>query len=255
MTLAEQVLVWLEGEGLALFWSGFLVFVRVGAAMALLPVFGEQSLPVRFRLGAALGLSLLVAPAVATPAAITPMAILAEAAAGLLLGAGFRVFVLALQTAGAIAAQATSLSQLFAGAGGEPLAAAANLLTVAALALAFTMGLHVRAAEAIILSHAMIPQGSFPDADDVAAWGVAQVAQSFALAFSLAAPFVIGGLLYNLALGAINRAMPTLMVAFVGAPAVTLGGLALLAIASPMMLQVWLATWQDWLADPLAIPR
>jgi flagellar biosynthetic protein FliR len=255
MTLAEQVLVWLEGEGLALFWSGFLVFVRVGAAMALLPVFGEQSLPVRFRLGAALGLSLLVAPAVAAPAAITPMAILAEAAAGLLLGAGFRLFVLALQTAGAIAAQATSLSQLFAGAGGEPLAAAANLLTVAALALAFTMGLHVRAAEAIILSHAMIPQGSFPDADDVAAWGVAQVAQSFALAFSLAAPFVIGGLLYNLALGAINRAMPTLMVAFVGAPAVTLGGLALLAIASPMMLQVWLATWQDWLADPLAIPR
>lgn len=255
MTLAEQVLLWLEGDGLALFWSGFLVFVRVGAAMALLPVFGEQSLPVRFRLGAALGLSLLVAPAVSAPAAITPTAILAEAAAGLLLGAGFRLFVLALQTAGAIAAQATSLSQLFAGAGGEPLAAAANLLTVAALALAFTMGLHVRAAEAIILSHVMIPQGRFPDAADVAAWGVSQVSRSFSLAFTLAAPFVIGGLLYNLALGAINRAMPTLMVAFVGAPAVTLGGLALLAIASPMMLQVWLATWQDWLADPLAIPR
>jgi flagellar biosynthetic protein FliR len=33
--------------------------------------------------------------------------------------------------------------------------------------------------------------------------------------------------------------MPTLMVAFVGAPAITLGGLALLAVSAPIMLAVW----------------
>ena len=255
MSSAEAVLSWLEGDGLALFWSGFLAFVRIGAAMALLPVFGEQSLPVRVRLGATLALSLIVAPAIATPVAITPGAILAEAAAGLLLGAGFRLFVVALQTAGAMAAQATSLSQLFAGAGGEPLSAVSNLLTVTALALAFAIGLHLRAAEALILSYAVIPQGRLPAGADVADWGVAQVGASFALAFSLAAPFVIGGLLYNLALGAINRAMPTLMVAFIGAPALTLGGLALLAVTAPLMMQVWMAAWQGWLADPFAVPR
>jgi len=255
MMLMDQALNWIEGEGQMLFWSGFLAFVRVGAVLALLPAFGEQTLPARFRLGAALGLTLVVAPSVANPVQITPMAILAEAAVGLLLGAGFRLFVVALQTAGAMAAQATSLSQLFAGAGAEPLPAISNLLTMAALALAFAVGLHLRAAEALILSYDLVPQGSLPAAADAATWGLAQVRQSFALAFALASPFVIGGLLYNIALGAINRAMPALMVAFIGAPALTLGGLSLLAVSAPVMMQLWLAAWQTWLTDPFAIPR
>lgn len=254
MTGLETILAWAEGPGLALFWSGFLCFVRTGAALALLPAFGEQAVPARFRLALALALTLAVAPAVAVPAALTPLAILAEAAAGLALGAGFRLFVAALQIAGAMAAQATSLSQIFAGAGAEPQSAISSLLTMAALALAFSLGLHVRAAEALILSYQLLPQGVFPLSADMSAWGLAQVRGAFALAFSLAAPFLIGGLLYNAALGAINRAMPTLMVAFIGAPALTLGGMILLALAAPLMLAAWLHGWQLWLADPFA-PR
>lgn len=255
MTLFAEVLGWIEGDGLAIFWSGFLVFVRVGAAMALLPAFGEQVLPARFRLGAALGMTMVVAPVIVTPVEITPLTILAEASVGVLLGAGFRLFVMALQTAGVMAAQATSLSQLFAGAGVEPLPAISNLLTMAALALAFTTGLHLRAAEALILSYDMLPQGKLPAGADVATWGLAQVSRSFALAFALASPFVIGGLLYNLALGAINRAMPALMVAFIGAPALTLGGLIMLAVSVPLMMHIWLSAWQAWLANPFSIPH
>ncbi|WP_323040748.1 flagellar biosynthetic protein FliR [Gemmobacter sp.] len=255
MTGLAAVLDWVEGAGLALFWSGFLCFVRVGAAVALLPAFGEQAVPARFRLAIALALTLAVAPAVAGPAAITPVAILAEATTGLALGAGFRLFIIALQVAGAMAAQATSLSQIFASAGAEPQSAISALLTMAALALAFSTGLHVRAAEALILSHQLLPQGQFPLAADISSWGLAQVRHSFALAFSLAAPFLIGGLLYNAALGAINRAMPTLMVAFVGAPALTLGGLVALAVCAPLMLMVWLHGWSALLANPLALPR
>ena len=36
-----------------------------------------------------------------------------------------------------------------------------------------------------------------------------------------------------------NRAMPQLMVAFVGAPAISFGGLALLLIVAPFLLDVW----------------
>lgn len=255
MTGLDAALAWMDGDGLALFWSGLLVFVRVGAALALLPVFGEQSVPARFRLGLALGLTFAVAPAIATPVTITPLAILAEAVTGLMMGAGFRLFVLALQTAGAMAAQATSLAQLFAGAGVEPQPAISNLLTMGALALAFSTGLHLRVVEVLILSHQFVPQGQFPGTADAAGWGLAQVARSFSLALTLAAPFLIGGLVYNAALGAINRAMPTLMVAFVGAPALTLGGLVVLAIATPLMLTVWLLAWQAWLADPFTLPR
>ena len=63
--------------------------------------------------------------------------------------------------------------------------------------------------------------------------------------------FVVAALLYNLALGAINRAMPQLMVSFVGAPALTLGGLALLALSAPVILTVWRTAMDAALTTPL----
>ena len=84
----------------------------------------------------------------------------------------------------------------------------------------------------------------------VAEMGVAAVAHVFALAFSISAPFILSSLLYNITLGVINRAMPQLMVSFIGAPAITAGGLALLALASPLILEVWLAYLSKFINDP-----
>lgn len=81
-------------------------------------------------------------------------------------------------------------------------------------------------------------------------WGVHRVSRSFAMGFSLAAPFLIGSMVYNLTLGVINRAMPALMVAFVGAPVVTFGGLAILMVASPMILDIWSTALMGFFANP-----
>ena len=45
-------------------WPAVLVFLRVGAVMALLPAFGEQIVPQRIRLVLTLAFSAVVAPAV-----------------------------------------------------------------------------------------------------------------------------------------------------------------------------------------------
>ncbi len=247
MTLLEA----LSAPGQAALWQGVMVFLRVGAAMAFLPAFGERMVPARVRLAAALAFTAVVAPAVpAVPAAWGPAG--AEVAAGLVLGAFLRLVVMALQVAGTIAAQSASLSQLFGGAGPEPQPAMANLLLLAGLALALAAGLHVRLAQFLILSYGLIPAGTLPAPGAVAEAGVARVARAFALGFALAIPFVVGATLYNVALGFINRAMPQLMVAFVGAPALTLGGLALLAAAAPVLLPVWLSALEAALEGPLA---
>ena len=98
-----------------------------------------------------------------------------------------------------------------------------SILMLAGVTLAVASGLHVKAAVAMARSYEILPMGLPVPASDVAAWGTARVAKAFALGFSLAAPFVIAAFAYNLALGAINRAMPQLMVAFIGAPAITAG--------------------------------
>jgi flagellar biosynthetic protein FliR len=225
--------------------------------MARVPAFGERMVPVRLRLALALAFSVVIAPAVAPDVVGAlgdggwpPLSVAAEVCAGLALGIALRLFILALQTAGTIAAQATSLSQLFGGAAVEPQPAIAHLFVIAALALATMAGLHVRLAELLILSYELFPPGRLPTPSDLAAWGVARVGEAFALAFVLSAPFVVASLVYNLALGAINRAMPQLMVAFVGAPAITLGALVLLLFGTPLILAEWHRHVLEFIANP-----
>lgn len=235
---------------------GFHVFLRIGAMAALLPAFGEQSIPARIKLGIAIAFSMIVAPAVApipmmSGASGLVWIVITESCAGLLLGIGLRLFVLALQTAGAMAAQSMSLSQLFGQAGGDPMPGMSHILTIAGLTLAVTTGLHVRVAELAIRSYEFLPMGQLPLASDLSQWGVTRVAEAFSLAFRLAAPFLIASTLYNLAMGVINRAMPQLMVAFVGAPLITAGGLGMLLIVSVPLLGLWLELLLEFIANPI----
>jgi flagellar biosynthetic protein FliR len=243
--------------------AGFvLVFARIGGVMTLLPGFGERLIPARVRLGLAIAFTLVVwpmlAPGLVTPAPGRPFLqmLIIETSIGLMLGLAIRLIAIALQLAGSIAAQSTALAQIFgAGATPDPMPAIGNILMLGGITLAVASGLHVKAAIAMARSYEILPMGLPVPAADLAAWGTARVAQAFALGFSLAAPFVIAAFAYNLALGAINRAMPQLMVAFVGAPAITAGGLLILMLAAPVILHFWNGRLDATLADPLALPR
>lgn len=257
MTLNLEGLSYLLGLGQSVALSALLVFLRVGAAMALLPAFGEQSIPQRLRLVLALAFSAVVLPAAAPMMPSDPglLAALGEIIAGLTLGAVLRLFVLVLQIAGVMIAQATSLSQIAGGAAPEPLPAVGHLLTAAGLALAVMAGLHVRLAELLIFSYEVMPAAGLPPAAEFADWGIGQIAQAFGLAFSLAAPFTIAAMMYNLALGAINRAMPALMVSFIGAPALSAAALMLLTVLTPLLLAVWSGALTSFLDAPFEAPQ
>ena len=245
----------ISGIGQDVLVKAFIVFLRVGAMVSLLPVFGEQSVPTRVKLGLALAFTAIVAPAAPSIPAGFSMSqgvglLFAETLTGLFLGLMLRLFVITLQIAGSIAAQSTSLSQLFGGGGMDPLPSMGHVLVYGGLALATVFGLHVQLAEFIIHSYAMVPLGNVIPADMITQAGVKEVARSFALGFTLAAPFVIASLVYNVTLGIINKAMPQLMVAFVGAPAITAGGLFILTLAAPLMLSLWIDGLGQFLNDP-----
>ncbi len=248
--LAELTQLMVPAEGMIL--HAALVFLRAGAMVALLPALGEQALPQRVKLAAAVAITAIVAPGVAVPAAPGAADLIAEAATGLCLGFGIRLMVLGLQMAGTMAAQSVSLAQMFSGAGPEPAPVIANLLVLSGVVLFLALGGLARSVELLLLSYQLVPAGRPPDPSVLAAWGLARVAQVFALSFALAAPFVLAALLYNLALGVINRAMPMLMVSLIGAPALTLGVLVLLALAAPVLLGAWRAALEQAMASPFA---
>ncbi len=234
--------------------AGWIVFLRVGAIVSVLPAFGEKSVPLRVRLAIAISFTLVIFPTVDVQKLAEPSLMflsISEAMVGLFFGILLRFFVFTLQIAGSIAAQSTSLSQIFGGSAGvDPQPAMAHVLVVAGLALASLMGLHVQFAAYILASYQMVPMGSLIGAGDVMRMGLTQVSACFSLGFTLAAPFVIASLLYNVTLGVINRAMPQLMVSFVGAPAITAGGLLILMAAAPFMLAVWYENFVSFVAMP-----
>ncbi len=236
-------------------WAWFAVFFRVAGTVSVAPGFSHRVVSVRVRLAAAVMFSAVVAPAIAPmlPPPATGLRLsllLTETLVGLFLGIALRFLVFGLQIAGTIIAQATSLSQIL-GNAGEPSPAIGQLLHFGGLALAMSAGFHVQAAEYLIRSYDLFPPGQLPLSGAISSWSVSEAGRIFALAFSLSAPFIIASLLYNLTLGAINRAMPQLMVTFIGAPAIAFGGLCLLLLVAPILLTIWLDAFHATLLAPL----
>lgn len=226
-------------------WHGVIVFLRVAPMVAFLPGIGEQSVPVRVKLGLAIATTLPLAALLPVTfnrppdlAQYLPY-IFSETLVGLTLGLAIRLMLLALQTAGVMIAQATSLAQILGDAGVEPMPAIGHLLIISGITLAMISGAHLKAIALLTTSYQVWPAGSWPDFADLARLASDTVATSFALAFSLSLPFLAVSLLYNVMLGVVNRAMPQLMVAFIGAPLITLGGIALIFLLAPAMLTAW----------------
>ena len=222
----------------------FFVFLRVGVICSFLPGFGESSLSIRLKIAIGLSFSVAVFFSVDSVAqfqqeTITFEYFASEILVGLFIGLLFRLFVLGLQTAGTIAAQSTSLSQILGTAGVDPMPAIGHVLVISGICLYLTAGLHLEAISFFIASYDFFPMGQVVHYRTIYEVGVGQVADVFQIAFTLASPFVILSLLYNLFLGVLNKAMPQLMVAFVGAPFITFGGLFVLFATAPIVIFLW----------------
>lgn len=243
------------------YYLGFLfLFFRVGAVVSLVPVFGEQSIPVRVRLAIAFVMTSAALPIVGAGPSIElgpvgiALTIVQETAIGAVLGLSLRFLVFSLQTAGSIIAQSTSLSQIFGGsAGNDAQPAMGHILTLSSLALIATMDVHIQLLKYIAMSFEIVPVGSFPEVDVLTRFGIAQVSKSFELGFMFSAPFLLASLIYNVTLGVINKAMPQLMVAFVGAPAITAGGIALLFLSVPYILSLWSTKFGIAISTPFEV--
>ncbi len=235
------------------------VFARVAAVAFLLPGIGERGISIRLRLGAALALSLLLAPIMAPLLPLQPKdapglvhMIAAEAVAGLVIGLGFRLLVHALQIAGTAAAYHLSISHVF----GSPVDTApeptiATFLAMGGVVLALQAGLHFEIVAALARLYEVLPFGVFPNPGALAELSVARVAEVFALGIALAFPFIAISFAYNLALGAISRAMPQLLVVLIGVPLLIGLGLLTLWAALPAIFARWLEALGALFADPI----
>lgn len=234
----------------------FMVFARVGGAVAYMPGFGEAYVSMRARLVFALMLSLLLLPLVRNSVPALPshpaelgVLILGEVTIGIFFGLMCRVIMLATLSAGMIIALQIGIANAFAS---DPTTAqqgaiTGNFLSAAAVVLVFATGLDHATIQAMAGTYGLFTPGEMPNLGDMANVMTRVVADSFTLAMQMTAPFLVYGLVVQVGMGLLARLMPTLQVFFVIMPLQLLVGFGLMAVTVSAALILLLDAYQDHL--------
>lgn len=229
-------------------WALLLAYLRIQGCLLAMPGFGERAITTRVKVAIAMSLTPIMSEiSAADPLGpVMPDTVLAhlgqciaELCIGLGIGLMIRMMAFAINIAATAIASTASLSQII----GAPNEASphpiGNIFHLGGIALLLALGLPLLLVDVPADSLTFWPTGQLPAIQGLLGQFVALIAASFQLAMLLAAPFILGGFLFQALSGVINRVMPALPVVFIGAPAAI--GLALIALVfmSPMILSVW----------------
>lgn len=205
----------------------FLIFVRVGAALMLMPGFSEPYVFSRSRLLFAMLLSVVLAAPVIPllpelPERMDKLALLisGETLLGLFIGAATRIMFAALHVAGStIAAQSgLATASVFDPSQSTQGTLPGNFLTTVAMVLLFVTDGHHMLLRGIVESYGHLQAGAAMPIGDMAAFITVIIQKGFDLGIQMAAPLLLVGLLTNLAMGVLNRLMPSFQVFFIALP-------------------------------------
>ena len=226
-------------------FSLLLVFARIGAAIMLLPGFGETYVPPRVRLVFAIALTVVLTPLVADtlpglPETVPGLLLLlgGEIVIGLFFGGLARLLVIALHVAGVVIGYQTSLAnaQVFDPSTAQQGSLIGTFLNLLGIFLIFVSDLHHLMLIALADSYALFVPGVALPFGDFSEKAARMVADSFAVGMRIAAPFIIIGMVFYIGLGVLARLMPQVQVFFIAIPLqVMLGFLVLTLVLSASM--------------------
>lgn len=223
-----------------------MIFCRIGAALMLMPGFGEVYVSARVRLLLALAFTLVLTTALPhfpqPPGSIFGVSnmIFAEIFTGLFLGAITRMLIAAISTAGMIIAYqsglASALIQDVTMSGGQG-SILGNMMGLCALVLLFATDMHHLMLRSLHDSYQLFPAGQFPPVSDFTQYAIHTMSSSFLMALQLASPHIVIGLIIYLAGGILARVMPNLQIFFIiQAPQLLISFFLLMLVFSSLMM-------------------
>jgi len=238
-----------------------LVFSRIGTMVMLMPALGEFSVSMRVRLTLAVLISMVLMPLVAdsygaVPSSVSGIAwgVMSEIAVGFLIGSVARLLMSSLQVAGTIIAFQTGLAfaQNVDPTQGVQSALVGSFLSMLAVTMIFATDLHFVLIAAMRDSYVLFKPGAALPIGDFVETAVGVIAGSFKLAVQIAAPFIVFGLTFSLALGILSKLMPQVQIFFVAMPANIMLGFALFALLMSAMMMWFLTFFEESMSMFLA---
>ena len=229
----------------------FLIFCRIGACLSLAPGLAMPRIPMRARLLAAIAVTLALAPALvdraraaAAPASPAELALIigGEFLVGATLGLMARYMLAALETFAVAAAMSVGMSSIFVQRIDENdmLPDLSSFVSLAATTLFFVANLHFEILRALFDSYTPYPVGAALDIGQGLDRMTRTLGYAFLVALRLMSPFLLFGLVANIAFGLLNRLVPSIAIYFVSTPFVLLGGLLIAYAAIDTLLPLFM---------------
>ena len=229
-------------------------FVRIGAAITIMPGIGDSYVPQNIRLYIALGISLMLMPLV-SPFLPSPMPdtagllvlLGAEFIIGIFIGTVARIFMLALDTAGMIISMQSGLgnAQVFNPSMATQGSLVGVLMSVTGVVLLLVTNLHHLLIYGLLGSYEVFPVGSVPSSGDMADMISKAIAGSFMVGLQISAPFIVLSLMLYIGMGVLSRLMPQVQVFMLSLPLqITLSLITLVLMLSAGML-FWLTKFEE----------
>lgn len=221
-----------------------LTYCRVQACLIALPGFSMRVLPVRLRVAISMSLTPLLAEHAQFGGNVDSLLRLgmlcaAEMVTGLALGGMVRIFTFSIDVAASAIAATASLSQLIGVANEFSPHPIGNFMNLAGIALLMAMGLPILVCDLLRESLILRPLGDWPQVAELLPVALGLIQRGFILAMLLAAPFILGGFLFQVLSGMISKVMPALPVMFIAAPGAIMLAMLALVLLTPSILSVW----------------
>ena len=233
-----------QGSVLAL----FLLFCRIGSCLMVLPGFSSARVPMLVRLFVSLAVTMAVLPVMwdtvyprvqGTAPAVLVTLIVSEALIGIMYGLIARFYVVGLQFAGAVIGVSVALSAP----GGvdvleeTPENQVTNMIVFCGLMVLFLMDFHLVVMRALIDSYTALPLGTLVGGQKMLITLTDTLSQTFMVMLRLASPFIIFSIMFNFAVGLINKLSPQVPIYFIATPFSLVLGIFLMYLAIAALLR------------------
>jgi flagellar biosynthesis protein FliR len=214
----------------------FAIFCRVAGCLMIAPGFSNQRIPIRIRLYAAIGVCIVIAPSLTdtfrttfeNPTLIKTFSLVfSETGIGMVIGTMARMFILALESMAMAIVTSIGLGNIFSPAlmEDEMLPALATFISFGSTALIFATDQHLDLIQGLLLSYDSFPLLSLPETGKLLSEFSTLLEKVYTLAVRISSPFLLLGLVTNLAFGFLNRMVPNVPVYFISVPfLIGLGG-------------------------------
>lgn len=236
----------------------FLAFCRIGGCIMVLPGFSSFRVPLQVRLFVALALSMALVPLlwqtiypkVQNPGPEYLYLVGSELMIGVTFGMIARFIVLGLQFAG------TSIQMVigFNTSGGmsvtesEQEGQLTSLITFTGLLILFLTDFHHMVIRALVGSYEFMPMGNGFAPRMALVTLTDTLSATFMVMLRLASPFLIYGLVFNLAIGFVNKLAPQIPVYFIAIPFILFGGMVLFYFGSIEFFSLFISAFSTLFA-------